>query len=83
MRKDTLRGRRPRAPLGNGKHALAQADLCLTVGAEEYCQLAISSRSLERCDDKAKGVRGLKDLETGERFLIPENELFAFSVTQV
>jgi hypothetical protein len=67
--------------MGNGKTASPQAE-SLTVGAEEFCRLAISLRNLVRCDDKAVGLRGLKDVETGERFLISERELFAHSVTR-
>jgi hypothetical protein len=52
------------------------------VGPEEFCELAISLRNLVRCDDKAVGLRGLKDVETGERFLIAEKELFAHSVVR-
>ena len=54
----------------------------IKVGPEEYCRLAVSVRNLVRCDDKTAGMRGLKDLETGECFLIEEADLFEYSVTQ-
>jgi len=38
--------------------------------------MAVSTRKLVRCDNKAAGLRGLKDLETGERFFIDEMDLF-------
>jgi hypothetical protein len=80
MRRDTLRGRRLRAHSGNGQIASTQGVTCLFVGAQEYCELAVSQRRLIRCDDKARGMRGLQDLETGERFLVAEADLFAHSV---
>jgi hypothetical protein len=52
------------------------AVVCVRISAEDYCQMTVSTRKLVRCDDKAAGVRGLQDLETGERFFIDEHDLF-------
>ena len=47
------------------------------VEPSEYCELLVSTRRLQRCDDLASGIRGLLDLETGMRFLIEDERLFA------
>jgi hypothetical protein len=52
------------------------AVLCVWISPDDYCRMAVSTRKLVRCDDKAAGVRGLQDLETGERFFIDEHDLF-------
>ena len=49
------------------------------VQRSEYCELAVSRKRLQRCDQLAPGIRGLLDLETGMRFLIEEERLFATS----
>ena len=48
----------------------------LKISPDDYCRLAVSIRKLVRRDDKAAGMRGLEDLETGERFIIDEEDLF-------
>jgi len=50
--------------------------VCVRISPDDYCRLALSIRKLVRCDDKAAGLRGLQDLETGERFFIDEHDLF-------
>lgn len=45
------------------------------VAAEQFAALAVSRRRLERMDDEAGRLRGLHDAETGETFLIAEQEL--------
>jgi len=49
------------------------------VERSEYCELLVSTRRLQRCDDLASGIRGLLDLDTGVRFLIKEEKLFAIN----
>jgi len=56
--------------------------VCVRITPDDYCRLAVSVRKLVRCDDKAAGLRGLEDLETGERFLIEEAELLEYRVTR-
>jgi len=51
------------------------------IDADEFCRLAISARKLVRVDDPARGVRGLHDLETGERFFVEERVLFMHGIT--
>ena len=59
------------------------AVLCVKISPDDYCRMAISTRKLVRCDDQAVGLRGLKDLETGERFVIEEIDLFRPSVMRI
>jgi len=54
----------------------------LKISPDDYCRLAVSTRKLVRRDDKAGGLRGLEDLETGERFFIDEEDLFRPIVTR-
>ena len=41
----------------------------------EYLALMTSNRKLARADDSRAGLRGLKDLSSGERFLIEDEKL--------
>ncbi|MCA9268502.1 MAG: hypothetical protein KDA41_08520 [Planctomycetales bacterium] len=50
------------------------------IDAEEFCRLAISSRTLVRCDDRAAGVRALVDVETGEVFQVDDTQLTSFEL---
>jgi len=45
------------------------------IDPEEYCQLAISLRSLERCDDPVSGLRMLRDKKSGELFAVEDARL--------
>ena len=49
------------------------------VERSEYCELLVSTKRLRRCDDLESGIRGLLDLDTGMRFVIEEQRLFATS----
>ena len=49
---------------------------------EEYCRLAISLRPLQRCDDRAAGLRMLMDTATGEVFAIEETRLAKYQSSQ-
>jgi len=46
-----------------------------TVDAAEFRRLLVSHRRLIRADRRADRLRGLKDLDTGELFLIDERRL--------
>jgi hypothetical protein len=58
------------------------AVISLKISPDDYCRLAVSTRKLVCRDDKAAGLRGLEDLETGERFFIAEEDLFRPIVTR-
>jgi hypothetical protein len=45
------------------------------VDAAEFRRLMVSTRRMERADKLAPKMRGLRDLETGELFLIDERRL--------
>jgi hypothetical protein len=47
------------------------------VHRDEFCKLLLSSRKMIRSDEPRASVRGLLDLETGERYLIEQENLFA------
>ena len=46
------------------------------VERDEFCQLLVGFRNLVRCDDARNGLWGLLDPVTGERYVIPESDLF-------
>lgn len=48
---------------------------------DEYFALALSNRRLLRCDQPGDGVRGLHDPETGERYLIREENVLTLRTT--
>jgi hypothetical protein len=58
------------------------AVVCVKISPDDYCRMTVSIRKLVRCDDKAAGLRGLEDLETGERFFIDEEDLFRPRMTR-
>jgi len=47
------------------------------VQREEFCRLLLSSRRLVRSDEPRLRMRGLVDLDTGDRFFIEQEKLFA------
>jgi hypothetical protein len=47
------------------------------VQRDEFCSLLLSTRRLVRSDEPGRGVRGLLDVDTGARFLIEQEKLFA------
>ena len=47
------------------------------VQREEYCRLLLSTRRMVRSDEPSLHARGLLDTETGMRFLIEQDQLFA------
>jgi hypothetical protein len=44
---------------------------------EEYLELAVCGRKMARCDDPGRGIRGLLDLSTGERFFVKEDRVLS------
>lgn len=46
------------------------------VHREEFCRLLLSFKKLIRSDEPADRIRGLMDVESGERYLIDQEELF-------
>ena len=58
-------------------------DVSFKISPDEYSRMAVSTRKLVRCDDNASGLRGLRDLETGERFFICEKDLFPSAFARV
>ena len=53
------------------------------IDPERYCQLAISSRPLERCDDADSGLRMLFDLSTGDRYAVEDSRLIRYLANRV
>jgi hypothetical protein len=47
------------------------------VRRDEFCQLLLSYKKLIRSDEPAARIRGLLDVESGERYLIEQEKLFA------
>lgn len=45
---------------------------------EEYCDLAISLRSLERCDDADLGLRMLRDTKSGQVYAVEDVRLVKY-----
>jgi hypothetical protein len=45
------------------------------VNRDEFCKLMLSYRKLVRSDEPGNRVRGLLDIESGERYLIEQEEL--------
>lgn len=46
------------------------------IDAAMYRELIVSHRRMERLADASRNLRGLRDLDTGEVFLIDERRLF-------
>lgn len=67
--------------LDNGKSGKSLL-VATRIDAAEFCDLAVSPRNLVRMNDNALGLRGLCDLDTGERFAIEERALLAHGLTR-
>jgi hypothetical protein len=52
------------------------------VTAEDFCQMAVSRRSLQRWDDHRSGRRGLLDSDTGILYTVDEVALLDFEPIQ-
>lgn len=84
MRKDTMNVQpRWESRNGNGTPPAEFPPPACKVDAQQFCELAVSSRNLIRFDDPAAGLRGLHDVDTGERFVIDEFRLSMYAVTGV
>lgn len=51
------------------------------VHREEFCRLLLSFKKLIRSDEPAVRIRGLTDVESGERYLIDQEELLGCALT--
>ena len=49
------------------------------ISAGEFKQLIVSHRRLTRADEPHLGMRGLRDLDSGEHFLVEERKLYEAS----
>jgi hypothetical protein len=58
------------------KHSLRNSTSATFVRREEFCRLLLSFKKLIRSDEPADRIRGLTDVESGERYLIKHDELF-------
>ena len=47
------------------------------VDRNEFCELLLSFKKLVRSDEPAVSIRGLLDVESGERYVIGQEDLFA------
>jgi len=47
------------------------------VQRDEFCRLLLSTKRMVRSDEPRVQIRGLLDMETGTRFLIEQEKLFA------
>jgi hypothetical protein len=63
--------------LSERRRALQQRPDQTFVERDEYFELLLSTRKLVRSDEPAVGVRGLLDVESGKRYLIKQEQLFA------
>jgi hypothetical protein len=58
------------------RQVLRSQENWIFVDAYEFRRLAISTRHLVRADAPDAGLRGLQDVETGERFVTEEENLY-------
>jgi hypothetical protein len=59
------------------RSALRQRPGFTFVHRDEFCRLLLSCKKLVRSDEPAVSVRGLLDVQSGERYLIEQEKLFA------
>jgi len=62
--------------LGQRQRVLQRGRSVTLVHREEFCRLLLSFKKLIRSDEPAVSIRGLTDLESGERYVIAQEELF-------
>jgi hypothetical protein len=62
--------------ISDRRRALREHPEFKLVQRDEFCQLLLSFRRLIRSDEPALRMRGLLDVESGERYLIEQEELF-------
>jgi hypothetical protein len=63
--------------LDERRAALRESSEYTFVQRDEFCRLLLSSRRLVRSDEPRLKMRGLMDLDTGDRFFIEQEKLFA------
>lgn len=63
--------------LDERRSAMRDSSPYTLVQREEFCRLLLSSRRLVRSDEPRLRMRGLMDLDTGDRFFIEQEKLFA------
>jgi hypothetical protein len=63
--------------MGERRRALREQPDLKFVHRDEFCRLLLSTKKLVRSDEPAVCIRGLLDVESGERYLIEQEELFA------
>ena len=59
------------------RRAMREHSEFMFVQREEFCRLLLCTRRMVRSDEPDVRIRGLKDMETGTRFLIEQENLFA------
>ena len=59
------------------RRQIASQPACRFVDRDEYYDLIMSRRKLDRADDYSARLRGLLDRISGERYLIEDEKLFA------
>ena len=63
--------------LNERRGAMRNSSPFTIVPREEFCRLLLSTRRLVRSDEPRLRMRGLMDLDTGDRFCIEQEKLFA------
>jgi hypothetical protein len=63
--------------IDKGRRSTRESSNTTFVQRDEFCSLLLSTRRMVRSDEPGRGVRGLLDMETGTRFLIEQEKLFA------
>lgn len=66
--------------LGEQRAALRARPGFTFVHRDQFCELLLSKKKLIRSDEPGICIRGLLDVESGERFVIEQEKLFASSV---
>jgi hypothetical protein len=66
--------------LSERRRALRERPDLKFVHRDEFCKLLLSNKKLIRSDEPAVCLRGLLDVESGERYLIEQEELFTSCV---
>jgi hypothetical protein len=62
-----------------GRRELRQQPRQRFVARDEFCDLLLSFKKLTRSDEPDMSVRGLLDVQSGQRYLIEQEKLFAVS----
>jgi hypothetical protein len=68
--------------LNQANSLIDSVDAVQTVAPDQYCDLAVSNRPLIRFDDAANGLKGLRDVETGESYVVDVAQLMSYELTR-